>query len=150
MRPMGVRLTLENNLPVPTGEDGTPRDMVILATSPAHLWSGFAATPEMPPRQRPSETMPADIEYVAMRLFGDWSPANVAKLAAGNAVMGVFTRPGGGTTFTCGCTDWARGLRSRSEPRCGAHHGQCPGPARTSGSLNRGESICSPLVIPSG
>ena len=112
----GCALTLENNLPLPTGEDGTPRDMVILATSPAHLWSGLAATPEMPPRQRPSETMPADIEYVAMRLFGDWSPANVAKLAAGNAVMGVFTRPGGGTTFTCGCTDWARGLDPDPNP----------------------------------
>jgi hypothetical protein len=24
--------------------------------------------------------------------------------------MGAFTRPGGGTTFTVGCTDWARGL----------------------------------------
>ncbi|MGO9457766.1 MAG: N,N-dimethylformamidase beta subunit family domain-containing protein [Acidimicrobiales bacterium] len=112
----GCALTLENNLPVPTGEDATPRDMVILATSPAHLWSGFAATPEMPPRQRPSETMPADIEYMAMRLFGDWSPANVAKLAAGNAVMGVFTQPGGGTTFTCGCTDWARGLGPDPNP----------------------------------
>jgi hypothetical protein len=31
--------------------------------------------------------MPADLEYVAMRLFGDWSAANV-----GNAVMGVFSR----------------------------------------------------------
>jgi len=88
----------------------------VLATSPAHLWSGFAETPEMPPRQRPSETMPADIEYVAMRLFGDWSPANVAKLAAGNAVMGVFTRPGSGTTFSCGCTDWARGLDPDPNP----------------------------------
>jgi hypothetical protein len=106
----GCALSLENNLPVPTGEDGTPRDMVVLATSPAHLWSGLAQTPEMPPHQRPPKGTPADLEYVAMRLFGDWSPTNVAKIAAGNAVMGVFSRPGGGTTFTCGCTDWARGL----------------------------------------
>ena len=30
--------------------------------------------------------------------------------------MGVFTRPGGGTTFTCGCTDWARGLDPDPNP----------------------------------
>jgi hypothetical protein len=112
----GCALTLENNLPVPTGEDGTPQDMAVLATSPAHLWSGFAQPPEMPPPQRPAETMPADLEYVAMRLFGDWSAANVAKIAAGNAVMGVFSRMGGGTTFTCGCTDWARGLGPAPDP----------------------------------
>ena len=111
----GCALTLENNLPVPTGEDGTPQDMTVLATSPADLWSRFQP-PEMPPPQRPAETMPADLEYVALRLFGDWSAANVAKIAAGNAVMGVFSRIGGGTTFTCGCTDWARGLRPAPDP----------------------------------
>lgn len=112
----GCALGLENNLPVPTGEDGTPVDMEVLATSPAHLWSGFAPIPEMPPPQRPATVMPADIEYVAMRLFGDWSETNVAKIAAGNAVMGVFTRAGGGTTFTTGCTDWARGLHPKVDP----------------------------------
>jgi hypothetical protein len=112
----GCALTLENNLPVPTGEDGTPRDMEVLATSPAHLWSGLPQNPEMPPRQRPAELIAGDLEYVAMRLFGDWSATNVAKVAAGNAVMGVFSRPGGGTTFTCGCTDWARGLEPGPDP----------------------------------
>ena len=74
------------------------------------LWSGLAATPDLPPRLDNADGMPSDLEYAAMRLFGDWSDENTAKLAAGNAVMGVFTLPGGGTTFTVGCTDWARGL----------------------------------------
>jgi hypothetical protein len=112
----GCALTLENNLPVPTGEDGTPRDMVVLATSPAHLWSGLAPTPDLPPRLQNDDGMPSDLEYAAMRLFGDWSEPNTAKLAAGNAVMGAFTRPGGGTTFTVGCTDWARGLDPDPDP----------------------------------
>ena len=38
--------------------------------------------------------MPSDLEYAAMRLFGDWSDENTAKLAAGNAVMGAFTTTG--------------------------------------------------------
>jgi hypothetical protein len=112
----GCALTLENNLPVPTGEDGTPRDMVVLATSPAHLWSGLSARPDQPPRQQPDEAMPSDLEYAAMRLFGDWSDENTAKLAAGNAVIGAFTVAGGGTTFTVGCTDWARGLDPEPDP----------------------------------
>jgi hypothetical protein len=105
----GCAMTLENNLPVPTGEDGTPVDMEILATSPARLWSGLSTPPDLPPRLVQPD-MPSDLEYAAMRLFGEWSDENTAKLGAGNAVLGVFTRPGGGTTVTVGCTDWARGL----------------------------------------
>jgi hypothetical protein len=105
----GCAMALENNLPVPTGEDGTPIDMEILATSPARLWSGLSDLPDLPPRLVQPD-MPSDLEYAAMRLFGDWSDENTAKLAAGNAVKGVFSRRGGGTTVTVGCTDWARGL----------------------------------------
>lgn len=32
--------------------------------------------------------------------------------APGNAAMGLFTRPGGGTVFNAATTDWARGLES--------------------------------------
>jgi hypothetical protein len=41
-------------------------------------------------------------------LFGDDSPANKAKVAHGNAVMGIFQR--GGTVFNAGSADWAYGL----------------------------------------
>jgi hypothetical protein len=44
-----------------------------------------------------------------MVLFGDASPANVAKVAHGHAVMGTFQR-GRGRVFNAGTTDWAFGL----------------------------------------
>jgi hypothetical protein len=33
----GCDMVLENGIPKPTGSDGTPKDMTILATAPAHL-----------------------------------------------------------------------------------------------------------------
>ncbi|RIK29444.1 MAG: hypothetical protein DCC55_37920, partial [Chloroflexi bacterium] len=51
---------------------------------------------------------PGDLEFTALRLFGDPSPENIARVAHGNAVMGVFTR--GGTVFNAGSTEWAYGL----------------------------------------
>lgn len=77
----GCEYTLVAGKPEPTGQDGTPRDFVILATAPAQWgaaeWEGFGIIP------------------------GD---------RVGNACMGVHTRRGGGTVFTSGTTDWAHGL----------------------------------------
>ena len=51
---------------------------------------------------------PGDLEFTAIRLFGDDSPQNVARVAHTYAVMGLFTR--GGTVFNAGSADWAYGL----------------------------------------
>jgi len=107
----GCELRWVDGLPEPTSTDGTPPGMVVLATSPAHLWS---STPEggveVPAFQDHPPEVPADLEYVTFRLLGDMRPENTARLAAGNAVLGTFQRPGEGTVFTVGCTDWAHGL----------------------------------------
>jgi len=107
----GCALRWVDGLPQPTGEDGTPTQLEVLATSPAHLWS---STPdggvELPPHQGHSPDLPADLEYVAFRLFGTMSRESSERITAGSAVLATFQREGGGTVFTVGCTDWAHGL----------------------------------------
>jgi hypothetical protein len=104
----GCAFTLVDGLPVPTHEDGTPDGSTILGASPAHLISITGEQCEAPPPLWASIDPPGDLEFTAMRLFGDASPENVAKVAHGNAVMGVFSR--GGTVFHAGTADWAYGL----------------------------------------
>jgi hypothetical protein len=45
-------------LPLPTHEDGTPRTFVVLATSPARLWSNTQATSDVPCSCGPASTWP--------------------------------------------------------------------------------------------
>ncbi len=104
----GCALTLQDGLPIPTHVDGTPPGFTILGMSPARLLSITPEHCEAPPALWASTEPPGELQYVAARLFGDASPANTAKLAHGNAVMGTFTR--GGTVFSVGSTDWAYGL----------------------------------------
>lgn len=104
----GCALTLHNGLPVPTHEDSTPEGFAILGTSPARLLSITPAQCEAPEPLWASIEPPGDLEFTALRLFGDPSPENIARVAHGNAVMGVFTR--GGTVFNAGSTEWAYGL----------------------------------------
>lgn len=104
----GCDFVLENGLPVPTGIDGTPKDFTILATAPAHLISNTPGNNEsIVPLSYDTNGL-GDLEYTSIMLFGDDSPANKAKVAHGNAVMGIFQR--GGTVFNAGSADWAYGL----------------------------------------
>jgi hypothetical protein len=93
-------LSAEDRLPVPTGRDGTPESLTILATAPARLWS----RDELPSRYRP--LAPGDLETTARALFGD--EVHARRLAHNHAVIGCYTR--GGTVFSAGTTDWAYGL----------------------------------------
>jgi hypothetical protein len=104
----GCAFTLQDGLPVPTHVDGTPQGFTILGASPAHLISITDTLCEAPPALWASLEPPGDLEFIAMRLFGDDSPQNRAKIANGSAVMGCFTRDG--TVFSVGSTDWAYGL----------------------------------------
>jgi hypothetical protein len=104
----GCEFTLQNGLPLPTHADGTPENFTILGASPAHLISITSTVCEAPPPLWASIAPPGDLELVAISLFGDASPENVAKVAHGNAVIGCYTR--GGTVFNVGSADWAYGL----------------------------------------
>ena len=103
----GCAFTYVDGLPVPTHEDGTPPSFVILGTAPAAHFTRTTATRPPPPDQ------PSEIEFIAARLFDDRSPEAVARIAAGHAVLGTYTSPGGGIVVTSGSTDWAHGLAGR-------------------------------------
>ena len=97
----GCEMRWENELPYPTGRDGTPRSFSIIATCPAR-WA------------------PGD----------SWWYERFPKDRVGAAVMGVYSSPGvdghrGGTVFTCGSTDWAHWLE-RGGCRCRANHQEHP------------------------
>ena len=105
----GCAFTTVDGRPIPTGEDGAPGDLEILATCPARLLSINEQRCEAPEALWASVDPPGDLEGVAMVLFGDASEENVARVANGSAVMGSFRR-GAGTVFNAGSADWAYGL----------------------------------------
>jgi hypothetical protein len=111
----GCALTMVDGRPVPTHEDGTPSSFLVLATSPARLWSADNDHDDVPLLMRPGVyaagadgVVPAELEVVASQLGGDLRPETIARFAWGHCVMGTFDR--GGTVFTTGCTDWSYGL----------------------------------------
>ncbi len=97
--------------PVPTGVDGAPASLEILATAPARLISITEDRCEAPVALWASTDPPGDLEGVAMILHDTASPTveQLDELGAGHAVIGSFTR-GDGTVFNVGSTDWAYGL----------------------------------------
>jgi len=99
----GVELTLRDGLPVPTGADGAPDGLEILATAPARLWSQH----EQPSRYAHE---PGELENTAMAVFGPGWRDQVHRVTNNHACIGVFTKPGGGTVFNAGVTDWTCGL----------------------------------------
>lgn len=111
----GCALTLRDGRPAPTGEDGTPRDFVVLATAPARLWSNRPGASDLPAVMQPGVYAPTpdgwppgELELIAQQVGGDLRPETIARFAHGHCVMGMVE--GAGTVFTTGCTDWAYGL----------------------------------------
>ncbi|MBI1929048.1 hypothetical protein HYR99_32980 [Candidatus Poribacteria bacterium] len=87
----GCEFRMEDGLPVPTHQDGTPDSFVILCTAPVR-WH------------------PGDCEW-----YERWE-----KGRTGAATMGIYTSSppaggteGGGTVLTAATTDWSHGLRGR-------------------------------------
>lgn len=100
----GVELsTGPDGLPVPTGADGAPDGLEILATAPARLWSQH----EQPSRYAHE---PGELENTAAAVFGPGWRDQVHRVTNNHACIGVFTKPGGGTVFNAGVTDWTCGL----------------------------------------
>ena len=101
----GCALRLEDGLPYPTGEDGTPAGFEVVALAPAALFDRDTA----PAGMYPDDAL-TDLELVAKQVTGACDPAAQAKFAHGHAVMGTFEVPGGGTVFSAGTTEWAFAL----------------------------------------
>ena len=100
----GVELTTgADGLPAPTGADGAPDGLEVLATAPARLWSQH----EQPSRYAHE---PGELENTAMAVFGPGWRDQVHRVTNNHACIGVFTKPGGGTVFNAGVTDWTCGL----------------------------------------
>jgi hypothetical protein len=78
----GCELEWRDELPFPTFRDGTPKSFTVLCTAPAR-WH------------------PGDSEW-----YEKWEQGRT-----GAACLGLYTKPGGGTVFTAGTTDWSHGLR---------------------------------------
>ncbi|MEM8921864.1 MAG: N,N-dimethylformamidase beta subunit family domain-containing protein [Actinomycetota bacterium] len=97
--------------PAPTGVDGAPADLEILATAPARLISITDEVCEAPTAIWATVDPPGDLEGVAMILHDTPNPTaeQLAELGAGHAVLGTFTR-GAGTVVNVGSADWAYGL----------------------------------------
>ncbi len=74
----------------------------------AHFTRTTAARPPKPDE-------PSEIEFLANRVFDSRDEAYVKRIAAGQAMLGTYTSPGGGTVITSGSTDWAHGLAGRDE-----------------------------------
>ncbi|MGZ4132008.1 MAG: N,N-dimethylformamidase beta subunit family domain-containing protein [Actinomycetota bacterium] len=100
----GCELRMRCGIPVPTGRDGAPETLEVLATAPARLW----AQHEQPSRYAHE---PGELENVAAALFGDTDPENLERIRNNHATMAVFTKPSGATIFNGGVTDWAFGLK---------------------------------------
>ncbi len=107
----GCALAWTGGAPIPTGEDGAPADLQVLATAPARLISITEDRCEAPAALWASLDPPGDLEGVAMILNETSTPsqAQLDALGSGNAVMGVFDR-GAGSVFNAGTTDWVYGL----------------------------------------
>jgi hypothetical protein len=105
----GCALALDDGRYRPTGEDGGPRTLEVLAIAPAHLLSITAERCEPPPALWASVDPPGDLEWVSSILFGDASTEHTARITNGHAVMATFTR-GSGTVFNAGSANWCYGL----------------------------------------
>jgi hypothetical protein len=94
-----------DGLPVPTHTDGAPENLEVLATAPARLWK----QDEQPSRYAHE---PGELENTAMAVFGPGWRDQVHRVTNNHACMAVFSKPGGGTIFNAGVTDWAYALES--------------------------------------
>jgi hypothetical protein len=105
----GVAYTFRNGLPVPTGEDGTPPGLEILALTPAtlneedHGITGAAL-----------DTGDADLASIARLVFGKDTHEQRERIRRGASVI-TSMKKGRGEVFCGGTTEWPYAL-AQSEP----------------------------------
>jgi hypothetical protein len=105
----GVAYTFEHGLPLPTGEDGAPEGLQILALTPGGLEEedhGHAGAFV--------EVGDGDVRFLARALFGADDAATLETVRRGAAVM-TWMPKGAGEVFCGGSTEWPHAL-SQGEP----------------------------------
>jgi hypothetical protein len=105
----GLRYTFDRGLPVPTGEDGAPAGLQILALTPV--------TVEEEDHGNPGTfllTGDADVAFAARTLYGADTPELREEVRRGAAVM-TWMAKGAGEVLCGGSTEWPYAL-ARSEP----------------------------------
>ena len=100
----GVDYTFRRGLPYPTGADGAPDDLEILALTPVTLEEedhGQAGNL--------ISIADGDLSFAAEALFGEDTPANRDKVRYGSAVITAMAK-GEGEVFCAGTTEWCHAL----------------------------------------
>ena len=105
----GVDYTFRHGVPHPTGEDGAPSSLEILALTPVTL-------EEEDHGQTGSLLTMGDftLRFAARALFGEASPENCARLRYGSAVI-THMQKGFGEVFCAGTTEWPYALAAHEE-----------------------------------
>lgn len=105
---MGCPLTFDDlQLPIARAHPGLPDDIEIVAFTP----SSNLAVGEYPASISALSDQ-GDLEFIATRIFGEASDANLARVRHGNSVMSTCRPygPDGGEVVIVGTTDWVFGL----------------------------------------
>jgi hypothetical protein len=100
----GVTYTFQDGLPLPTGEDGAPPGLEILALTPV--------TFEEEDHGVPGGTIligDGDLAFVARALHGEDTPATRERVKRGSAVI-TWMPKGDGEVLCCGTTEWPHAL----------------------------------------
>lgn len=100
----GLDYTFRDGLPYPTGADGAPAELTILALTPVTLEEEDHGNPGSQ-----FETLDHDLRGIARLLFGEDSPESRDRCRYGSAVMTSMQR-GRGEVFCAGTTEWANSL----------------------------------------
>jgi hypothetical protein len=102
----GLEYVISNGLPEPTGNDGAPEGVEILALGLATL---IEEGQGLPPGGFLNDE---DARFVASTLYHDDSPASVDKVKRGSGMIVNFRR-GAGEVFHAGSCEWVAGLLRR-------------------------------------
>jgi hypothetical protein len=105
----GVTYTFRDGLPYPTGEDGAPESLEILALTPVTFEEEDHGN-----RGSVLQVGDADLAFVASALFGSDTPEHRHLVRRGSAAM-TWMKPGAGEVFCGGSTEWPFAL-AESDP----------------------------------
>ncbi len=94
--------------PYPTGSRRHAREL-----RDPRRWCPPPTSPARPPPARRSRTSRPRSSSSPPACSTTASEAAVERIAHGQAMLGSYTSPGGGTVITSGSTDWAHGLAGR-------------------------------------
>ncbi len=100
----GVDYTFRKGRPYPTGVDGAPDNLEIIAMAPAVAYARDRWNGEVP-IGAPME----DAHGILQMLFGDDPPEHLRDIEYGSGMVAYFTK-GRGQVFNAGSTEWVNGL----------------------------------------